>query len=829
MGSTRRDRGSWISTLTGHGDSRRAAGPAHGPMMFATLVGLVAGLALMTAAPALASSGVSFDRFSEAATFNRLSEVPLAVVSESQSSEKAGPPDGGAEPLTCSGCVPPLVYHGGAVMGPSGGQAGQVTLIPIYWVPSTFTIDAGYVKVVNQYLNDIAVASGSSNNVFAVNQEYYGGTPGGKNQIQYSLTTTLPNSASPTGAGGAAYTDTTAYPTTGACTADTGYTACVTDAQVQAELSSFIAATPALQNQTGLQYHYLMEFPAGVELAQASGAKSNAAFCGYHGNYTSAVTNATGPVIYSVMPYPGSGCTGSQWPQYYAAGASATTGTYIADSEVSTLSHEINEAMTDPGTNGTYSWYDSATTGNEIGDECAWIFGAPQGSVNTSTPALAQQSEYNQVINGHDYWTQENFSNATFAAFKTGQGCVQKAYAPAGSAFPTTAAPDLGTGQLQASPLDLPADGASTSTITETVTKQDGEPVVGDDVEFVTDTSAGQSGDCGTLSGGTADANSTTRGMTDANGQVTITYTASTDTVSCDVVANEAQGGTTSTVTVNQGTAAATDAPSEVASNLPTSLTTGSTTPVTFTTTATNPGSTDLTGVLQTIYLSGDNNDTANTGLDASMVNLSYSDDNTGGQFVTVPLTGTTVGDGYITGTTQPADGSTLYAGTADVTTWRLSLAAGAPASAANDALSLETDLDQMDASSGATSNLDYDTGSVTVVAGSTTTPPVVTPTTTTYVIVEPTQTIVQTVPSGPATAAKCTVPKLVGDSPAAAASSLKKAKCTSVTLVEPTTKKGQKLVVRVASPKAGTHLPSGGTLKVTFKAVAAKKSRRRH
>jgi hypothetical protein len=112
------------------------------------------------------------------------------------------------------------------------------------------------------------------------------------------------------------------------------------------------------------------------------------------------------------------------------------------------------------------------------------------------------------------------------------------------------------------------------------------------------------------------------------------------------------------------------------------------------------------------IFLSGDNSDSANTGLDAGQVNLSYSNAATGGALVSVPLTGTTIDDGYIVGTTEPGTGFTLSAGTTDTTTWQLSLAAGAPGSAANDALRLEVDLDQVDTSSGATSNLTTTAGS---------------------------------------------------------------------------------------------------------------------
>ena len=554
-------------------------------------------------------------------------------------------------------------------------------------------------------------------------------------------------------------------------------------------------ATYGIQNDTGLSYFYPVFFPPNVDIVGADGTYSDQAWCGIHGAFNSTTTNATGTIIYSEEPYTISGCYKGEYPQYYAVAAYGQ-GAQDADSAVSTLSHELDESITDPGANNSYGWYDSS--GHEIGDECSGIFGPPLGSTDSSN---AQQSEYNQVINGHDYWTQETFSNATFAAFKTGQGCVQKAFVPQGAENATQPTEDLATGTVNASPLSLPADGASTSTVTDTVTYQDGEPVVGDEVDFSVDASDGSTGVCGTLSGGDnstdgqkADGN--VGGMTDANGQISVTYTASTDSASCDISAVEAEGGTSDVVTVTQG-ADTMQAPSIAVTGLPTTLTLGAN-PVTFTTTITNPGSADIAGALQTIYLAGDNAGT--TGLDANQVTLSYANDSTGGQFVSVPLGGTTLNDGYISGTTQPASGGLLAAGASQTTTWQLSLAASAPTSAATDALYIEADLDSIDPASGAATNLDYDNGHATVLAAPTTTTttsttgPITTTTTATITttttttsttttatspttiveptttVIEPGKTVIQEVPEVPA---KCTVPKLVGDSPLTAKSKL--------------------------------------------------------
>jgi hypothetical protein len=69
------------------------------------------------------------------------------------------------------------------------------------------------------------------------------------------------------------------------------------------------------------------------------------------------------------------------------------------------------EAISDPFGD---AWYTNDAQGNEIADLCAWDFGTAVGG---GAGAL-----YNQVINGHNYWLQQEYSNDD-------GGCVQH-YAP---------------------------------------------------------------------------------------------------------------------------------------------------------------------------------------------------------------------------------------------------------------------------------------------------------------------------------------------------------------------------------------------------------------
>jgi hypothetical protein len=68
------------------------------------------------------------------------------------------------------------------------------------------------------------------------------------------------------------------------------------------------------------------------------------------------------------------------------------------------LSHEHNESITNPIPNDAWTNGAGANQGSEIGDQCDGIMGPPLGTAPDG--AL-----YNQVISGHLYWHQEEWSN----------------------------------------------------------------------------------------------------------------------------------------------------------------------------------------------------------------------------------------------------------------------------------------------------------------------------------------------------------------------------------------------------------------------------------
>jgi hypothetical protein len=90
-----------------------------------------------------------------------------------------------------------------------------------------------------------------------------------------------------------------------------------------------------------------------------------------------------------------------------ACGSGQSPNNDDADSTINVLSHEHNEAITDPLGN---AWYDRR--GAENGDKCAWNFGTALGG--------APEHLYNQVIGTGTYYLQQEWSNRSSGCVLTG-------------------------------------------------------------------------------------------------------------------------------------------------------------------------------------------------------------------------------------------------------------------------------------------------------------------------------------------------------------------------------------------------------------------------
>ncbi|HLK74957.1 MAG TPA: hypothetical protein VKU77_15065 [Streptosporangiaceae bacterium] len=303
---------------------------------------------------------------------------------------------------------PPLLFNGGVVMGTK--STGRVVLTPIFWQPAGHPIDAGYQNIINTYLNDVAVSSHRQDNVYSMASEYPGSNGAHLAGIRFGVPIIDTGALPPSGCTVAANDTSNIY-------ADSsGYDACVDDDQVQAEVNRVIGVQG---RPADLAHIYVMYLPKHVEtcffpgstLTNANACTINnqpsAAFCAYHSQAT------VGGAIYANMPFPiynsATHFTCANNGRNGFPVLESPNGNPDADTIISTTSHEVIESITDP--EGT-AWFDAI--GFEIGDECNFVFGPTNG--------VAGQL-YNQIMNGHHYITQEEFSNKDFAV--TGLGCKQ--------------------------------------------------------------------------------------------------------------------------------------------------------------------------------------------------------------------------------------------------------------------------------------------------------------------------------------------------------------------------------------------------------------------
>ena len=282
---------------------------------------------------------------------------------------------GGARPSRNSN----LSYHNGPTMNTN-------TTFAIFWGdPSKTSWDSGYQSLIERYFGDVAAASGATSNVYDAGTQYYDTITGTIRYIQYKSTF------------GGYLVDTTPYPANG-CT-DKATSICLSDGQLQQEIAADLSASGWSGSiPTGGESQEVFIFtPKGVgSCAGSSCAYTN--FCAYHswmGSGTSATLYANQP--YANQNYSIYTCNSGQWPNGNSA-----------DATLNVVSHEHNETITDQQGN---AWYDSS--GNEDGDKCAWNFGSALGGTSGA--------EYNQVINKHDYYLQQEWSNKSSACVLTGQ------------------------------------------------------------------------------------------------------------------------------------------------------------------------------------------------------------------------------------------------------------------------------------------------------------------------------------------------------------------------------------------------------------------------
>ena len=157
------------------------------------------------------------------------------------------------------------------------------------------------------------------------------------------------------------------------------------DSGVQAIVSSAISSGKLPADSRGV--YFVLTSP---DVKETSGFCSS--YCGWHTHATIAGTD----IKFAFVGNPSTQCPSSCEEQT----ASSPNGDPGADGMASVISHELEEAASDPDLN---AWYDNR--GSENADKCAWTFG--------TTKTASNGSLYNMTLGSRQYLIQRNWVNAS--------------------------------------------------------------------------------------------------------------------------------------------------------------------------------------------------------------------------------------------------------------------------------------------------------------------------------------------------------------------------------------------------------------------------------
>jgi hypothetical protein len=320
----------------------------------------------------------------------------------------------------------PLSYEGGPVVHSTAPYA-------LYWDHRTGRYRGSWEELISGFLQDVGTDSGALDNGFAVITQYHDTT--GANAA-YDLTFR------------GAFTDTDAFPASGNCSEGAP---CLTDAQIRAELTKYIAANglpTGLNPGSGPTPIYYLFTPPGVtvclqgneEAGNCSSQGSEHPLCSYHsfipagGPLASTVLYVVEPWTagnygtFSKFPVSGSGCqdgTGTlQEPNQIGLGPEGEYGTGLADVIINNVADQALSTATNPLFTG---WQDIGADKAEVVDKCrndflgGELLEPPGSSVEPHTEA---GRAHNQTIGGHPYYLNDVFDQAAVYAPYPGVPCI---------------------------------------------------------------------------------------------------------------------------------------------------------------------------------------------------------------------------------------------------------------------------------------------------------------------------------------------------------------------------------------------------------------------
>jgi PKD repeat protein len=347
-------------------------------------------------------------------------QAPAAVVHQANGHFLGVAPRRGVNPASIPGSVAATRAASGLAQGGNGNldyHNGPVvhSSAPylIFWTPSGESLPSGTAALMERYFTDTAADSGDATNVFAVDRQYTDGT--GFAGYRQTFSTSQ------------AFVDSDAYPAReSAQCKDTGEPTCLTDAQLQAEVTRFIGENglpsdgPANASElpSGAPIYFVV-LPPDVNVCFGAGQPdvcSDNYFCAYHSNFTETNGDA---VLYAAIPTV-LAVSDPKSCQYDGNSAVQEPNASAGDVVLSYTSHETSETITDPF--GT-AWYNNLS-GNEGSDNCAFYgpldpadgtnpdafaptLGGSAGTGNPDPPGTL----FDQLINGDQYYTQSAWSN----------------------------------------------------------------------------------------------------------------------------------------------------------------------------------------------------------------------------------------------------------------------------------------------------------------------------------------------------------------------------------------------------------------------------------
>lgn len=345
----------------------------------------------------------------------------------------------------------------------------------VYWDPAD-RYHGDWQELIDGFMHHMAASGSPLNNVFAVNAQYSDAS----NQPAYNRFTFR-----------GAYTDTNPYPTPEGCKdpqplesvvfSGVGPLGCVTDAQVQAELQSFISSHGLLR---GMHSIFYMLTPPGLAVClDGGGAKGGHcstfkysseesyehSFCSYHSaiNPDAAINGDENTVLYGVIPWSAGGLDDGQLglnDQYVASfcqdGAFDPTSKPsieekepkpieqqpnqqkcptgdgycdkgLADLIINQVAVEQQNITTDPLLN---AWQDERH--REATDECRNFFAPALGGGSAASQETGAGTLYNQELEGSHYYLNTAFDLAALKLNYPGVPCL-----PGASLKPAFTAP----------------------------------------------------------------------------------------------------------------------------------------------------------------------------------------------------------------------------------------------------------------------------------------------------------------------------------------------------------------------------------------------------